>query len=96
MELPPGPGAPPLWQTIAWMARPAAFMRRIHERHGDPVTIRTYWTEQPMVLFSNPDAAREIFGQAFIEHYAATRQWEWRQSQSAVTSWEMERYFEII
>jgi RND family efflux transporter MFP subunit len=41
-------------------------------------------------------AAREIFGQAFIEHYAATRQWEWRQSQSAVTSWEMERYFEII
>jgi cytochrome P450 len=61
MELPPGPGAPPLWQTIAWMARPAAFMRRIHERHGDPVTIRTYWTEQPMVLFSNPDAVREIF-----------------------------------
>ena len=61
MELPPGPGAPPLWQTIAWMARPAAFMRRIHDRYGDPVTIRTYWTEQPMVLFSNPDAVREIF-----------------------------------
>jgi cytochrome P450 family 135 len=36
-------------------------MRRIHERYGDPVTIRTYWTEQPMVLFSNPDAVREIF-----------------------------------
>jgi cytochrome P450 len=61
MDLPPGPGAPPLWQTLAWMARPAAFMRRLHERYGDPVTIRTYWTEQPMVLFSNPDAVREIF-----------------------------------
>jgi cytochrome P450 len=61
MELPPGPDAPPLWQTIAWMARPAAFMRRIHERYGDPVTIRTYWTEQPMVLFSDPDPVREIF-----------------------------------
>jgi cytochrome P450 len=61
MELPPGPGAPPVWQTIAWMARPAAFMRRIHERYGDPVTIRTYWTEQPMVLFSDPDSVREIF-----------------------------------
>jgi glutamine synthetase len=41
-------------------------------------------------------AAREIFGAAFVEHYAATREWEWRQSQTAVTSWEMERYFEII
>lgn len=61
MELPPGPGAPPLWQTIAWMARPAAFMRRIHHRFGEPVTIRTHWTEQPMVLFSHPDAVREIF-----------------------------------
>ncbi|MGZ4196215.1 MAG: cytochrome P450 [Solirubrobacteraceae bacterium] len=61
MDLPPGPGAPSLWQTIAWMARPAGFMRRVHERYGDPVTIRTYWTEQPMVLFSHPDSVREIF-----------------------------------
>jgi cytochrome P450 family 135 len=43
------------------MARPAAFMRRIHGRFGDPVTIRTYWTQEPMVLFSHPDAVREIF-----------------------------------
>jgi cytochrome P450 len=61
MELPPGPSAPAVWQTLAWMARPAAFMRRIHARFGDPVTIRTYWTEEPMVLFSSPDAVREIF-----------------------------------
>jgi cytochrome P450 family 135 len=61
MELPPGPRAPAAWQTIAWMARPAAFMRGIHERFGDPVTIRTYWTREPMVLFSHPDAVREIF-----------------------------------
>jgi cytochrome P450 len=61
MELPPGPRAPALWQTMAWMARPAAFLRGIHERFGDPVTIRTYWTEEPMVLFSHPDAVREVF-----------------------------------
>src|SRR3954464_12171476 len=60
-ELPPGPRAPAAWQTVAWIARPAAFLRGVHERYGDPVTIRTYWTEQPMVLFSNPDAVREIF-----------------------------------
>ena len=41
--------------------RPAAFLRRVHERFGDPVTIRTYWTEEPMVLFSDPDAVRELF-----------------------------------
>jgi cytochrome P450 family 135 len=61
MDLPPGPRTPAAWQTVAWMARPAAFMRGVHERFGDPVTIRTYWTEEPMVLFSHPDAVREVF-----------------------------------
>jgi cytochrome P450 len=44
------------------MVRPAAFLCRVHERFGDPVTIRTFWTEEPMVLFSHPDAVREVFG----------------------------------
>ena len=61
MDLPPGPRAPAVWQTVAWMARPAAFLRGLHERFGDPVTIRTYWTEEPMVLFSHPDAVLEVF-----------------------------------
>ena len=61
MDLPPGPRAPALWQTVAWMSRPGAFLTRIHGRYGDPVTIRTYWTDEPMVLFSAPDAVREIF-----------------------------------
>jgi cytochrome P450 len=43
------------------MTRPGAFMQRAHRRFGDPVTIRTYWTEEPMVLFSDPDAVRDIF-----------------------------------
>jgi cytochrome P450 len=61
MHLPPGPRAPAAWQTVGWMARPGAFLRRAHKRFGDPVTIRTYWTEEPMVLFSHPDAVREVF-----------------------------------
>ena len=61
MELPPGPRAPAAWQTAGWMGRPAAFMRGVYERFGDPATIRTYWTEEPMVLFSHPDAVREVF-----------------------------------
>jgi glutamine synthetase len=41
-------------------------------------------------------AAREILGDAFVEHYAKTRLWECRQHEKAVSSWELERYFEII
>src|SRR5689334_21272027 len=61
MALPPGPRAPAAWQTLGWMARPAAFTLRAYERYGDPFTLRTYWTPEPMVLFSHPDAVREIF-----------------------------------
>jgi glutamine synthetase len=41
-------------------------------------------------------AARALFGDAFVEHYAATRQWEEREFRKAVTDWELARYFEII
>ncbi|MGH2821769.1 MAG: cytochrome P450, partial [Thermoleophilaceae bacterium] len=61
MELPPGPRAPAAWQTVAWTTRPAGFLRRVHRAFGDPVTIRTHWTDEPMVLFSHPDAVREVF-----------------------------------
>jgi len=61
MDLPPGPSAPAIWQTMAWMTRPGGFLRRVHERFGDPATIRTYWTEEPMVLFSSPDSVRAVF-----------------------------------
>ncbi len=40
--------------------------------------------------------ARELFGDKFVEHFANTRRWEWRESQKAVTDWELKRYFEII
>lgn len=40
--------------------------------------------------------ARELFGEAFTEHFSRTRLWEWRQFEDSVTGWEMERYLEII
>src|SRR3989440_11813740 len=62
MDVPPGPRPPAIWQTVAWMTRPAAFLQGVHRRFGDPATIRTYWTEEPMVLFSGPAAVRDVFG----------------------------------
>jgi glutamine synthetase len=40
--------------------------------------------------------ARELFGDAFVDHYAATREWEEREFRKAVTDWELDRYMEII
>jgi cytochrome P450 len=61
MDLPPGPRAPAAWQTVGWTVRPAAFLRRVHARFGEPLTIRTLWMDEPMVLFSSPDAVRDVF-----------------------------------
>ena len=41
-------------------------------------------------------AARSLFGDVFVDHYAATRQWEEREFRKAITDWELARYFEII
>ena len=47
-------------------------------------------------IFRQSDFARDWFGEDFVDHFAATREWEWRQWQDAVTDWERKRYFEII
>lgn len=41
-------------------------------------------------------AARSLFGDAFVEHYAATREWEEREFRRTISDWQLERYFEII
>ena len=46
-------------------------------------------------LFAS-SAARSLFGEDFVEHYAATREWEDREFQKHVTDWELARYFEAI
>ena len=47
-------------------------------------------------IFQASERARDWFGDEFVDHFAATREWEWRQWQDAVTDWERKRYFEII
>ncbi len=44
----------------------------------------------------NSKAAREIFGDRFVEHYAMTREWEESEQLKAITDWQLSRYFEII
>ncbi len=40
--------------------------------------------------------ARDWFGDAFVDHFAATREWEEREFRKHITDWELARYFEII
>lgn len=47
-------------------------------------------------LFAESVEVRGLLGDEFVDHFAATREWEWRQFQQAVTDWELRRYFEII
>ena len=46
--------------------------------------------------FKESAIARDWLGDTFVDHFAATREWEHRQWQDAVTDWELKRYFEII
>jgi glutamine synthetase len=47
-------------------------------------------------IFQQSDVARDFLGDDFVDHFAATREWEWRQWLDGVTDWELKRYFEII
>ncbi len=41
-------------------------------------------------------AAIDLFGAAFVSHFAQSREWEEREFRKAITDWELSRYFEII
>src|SRR6266516_1911655 len=47
-------------------------------------------------LLEKSEVAREYFGDEFVEHFVATRRWEVREYEKAVTNWERRRYFELI
>jgi glutamine synthetase len=52
--------------------------------------------EEATAKFSQSKVARDLLGDAFVDHFVSTRDWEFRQFRDSVTSWELERYFEII
>ena len=55
---------------------------------------KTLW--EAAQAFKESDVARSLFGDIFVDHFAASREWEEREFRKHITDWEMERYFEII
>src|SRR5579863_3355217 len=54
---------------------------------------RTLWEAAQRLRASR--MAHEWFGTEFVEHFAASREWEEREFRRHVTDWELARYFEI-
>jgi glutamine synthetase len=52
------------------------------------------WDAAQRLKASEP--ARHLFGEAFVAHFSATREWEEREFRKHITDWELARYFEII
>ena len=46
--------------------------------------------------FAGSDAARQLLGGVFVDHFAATRLWESREHERHVDDWQLSRYFEIV
>jgi len=71
---------------------------------GEPVTGNAYRSDaaplprnlrDAITLLDRSSVARELLGEEFVDHYLRTRTWEVRQYERAVTTWELERYFEL-
>jgi glutamine synthetase len=47
-------------------------------------------------LLRRSERARELLGEGFVDHFVRTREWEVRRFERAVTTWELERYLELV
>lgn len=103
----PGADANPYLALAAMLASGLDGVARELEP-DDPVTGDAYAIEHPPArqlprtleeAAARLDAsalARDWFGDAFVDHFAASRDWEVRQFRKHVSDWELARYFELI
>src|SRR5437763_2740704 len=59
-QLPPGPHAPALLQTIGWWSRPTAYLERCRARYGSRFTVRLIG-QSPFLVLSDPDELKQLF-----------------------------------
>ena len=76
-----------------------AYDLKLEEKYQVPVNLG-----EAANLFKKSESAKDLFGEEFVEHFANTRIWEFKEYKknkrffdtSSITTWELERYFEII
>lgn len=63
---------------------------------GDPSLALPLTLEAAVEKLRGSKAAREALGDAFVDHYVRTRDWECREYNRSVSEWELRRYFEAV
>jgi cytochrome P450 len=63
-DLPAGPSEPPIAQTARWLLRPISFLESCRRRYGDSFSVRFLGFTTPMVMLSDPDAIKSLYGNA--------------------------------
>jgi glutamine synthetase len=91
---------------IAMAASLAAGLEGVDKKLELPPPVTNAYTEAAPALprtlaeatrrLRESEMARRWLGESFVDHYAATRDWETRQFEKAVTDWELARYLESI
>ena len=85
-----------LWGIENTIEPPAAISGNAYAQEQPPESSLpgTLWEAAQRLKASTE--ARATFGDAFVDHFAATREWEEREFRKHITDWELSRYFEII
>ncbi len=60
--LPAGPSEPPILQTLRWLLRPISFLESSRRRFGDTFSVRFLGFRSPLVMLSDPEAIRALYG----------------------------------
>jgi glutamine synthetase len=77
----------------------SAYREKLDQQSLTPQNLK-----EAISLFKSSEAAQKLFGNIFVNHYSANREWEYKQFKKSkkpfrkeqISNWELNRYFEII
>ncbi len=67
-----------------------------YENPGEGARALPGTLREATALFRESAVARDLFGDTFVDHFAATRDWDDRENRKHISDWDLARYFEII
>jgi len=63
---------------------------------SDPALALPLTLEAAVERLRGSEAAGNVLGEDFVDHFTRTREWECREYRKAVSDWELRRYFEAV
>ncbi len=78
-----------------WQPEPCITGNAYAQKHAEHLALPKTLGEAAQTFMTSA-VADKLFGDFFVAHFAATREWEEREFRKHITDWELQRYFEII